>query len=134
MPADEHRAIIDRLINDFLNAHDLSAADEIFAEDLIDHQASVTAHGRETVKGFVGGLFRAFPDLHVELNHSLSDGDKICVYVTGRGTHRGEFAGVAPTGRSITLLGMSVMRIANGKVAERWNITDMAGLMQQLTA
>ena len=48
-------------------------------------------------------------------------------------THRGEFRGAAPTGRSVTILGTSIMRIADGVIAERWNITNIAGLMAQLT-
>jgi steroid delta-isomerase-like uncharacterized protein len=132
MSRDGNLAIVGRLINDFLNKHDFSAADEIFAEDLIDHQAAVDAVGRENVKRFVGGLWESFPDLQCELSHVLSDGNKVCVYVIGRGTHKGEFLGIAPTGRPVTLLGVSVMRIADGRIAERWNITDMAGLRAQL--
>jgi steroid delta-isomerase-like uncharacterized protein len=133
MGSDANKTIVHRLVNEFLNKHDLAVADEIFAGDLIDHQAATAASGRDNVKRFVAGLFEAFPDLKCEITHLVSEGDTVCVWVTGRGTHRGEFAGVSPTGRSVTILGTSIMRIANGKIAERWNITDMAGLMQQLT-
>ncbi len=132
MGIDENKAVVRRLVDDFLNKHDLAAADEIFADGLIDHQGSVTATGRENVKQFVGGLFEAFPDLQCEIAHLIAEGDKVCVNVIGRGTHRGEFRGIGPTGRAVTILGTSIVRISGGKIAERWNITDMAGLMQQL--
>lgn len=132
MSRDANLAIVDRLVNDFLNKHDLSAADQLFAEDLIDHQGATDNVGRETVKRFVSGLWDSFPDLHCQLSHVLSDANKVCVYVVGQGTHKGEFLGIAPTNRAVTLLGVSVMRIADGKIAERWNITDMAGLRAQL--
>jgi len=132
MGIDENKAIVRRLVGDFLNKHDLAVADEIFADGLIDHQGAVAATGRESVKQFVGGLFDAFPDLQCEIAHLIAEDDKVCVNVIGRGTHRGEFRGIAPTGRSVTILGTSIMRIADGKIAERWNVTDTAGLMQQL--
>ena len=132
MGIEENKAIVRRLVGDFLSKHDLAAADDIFADGLIDHQGAVTATGRETVKQFVGGLFAAFPDLQCEIAHLIAEGDKVCLNVIGRGTHRGEFRGVAPTGRAVTILGTSIVRIADGKIAERWNITDIAGLMQQI--
>jgi steroid delta-isomerase-like uncharacterized protein len=132
MGIEENKAVVRRLVSDFLSKHDLAAADDIFADGLIDHQGPVTAIGRENVKQFVAGLLQAFPDLQFEIGHLIAEGEKVCVNVIGRGTHRGEFRGVAPTGRPVTILGTSIMRIADGKIAERWNITDMAGLMQQL--
>jgi steroid delta-isomerase-like uncharacterized protein len=132
MPRDANKAIVRQLVDGFLNAHDLAVADEIFAEDLIDHQAGGSA-GRESVKRFVSGLWESFPDLHCEIDHLVSEGDMVCVWVTGRGTHRGAFRGIAPTARSVTINGTSIMRIADGVIAERWNITDMEGLMAQLT-
>jgi len=132
MSVAESRAVVQRLVGDFLNKHDLSVADEIFADDLIDHQSGADAVGRGNVKQFVGALFNAFPDLRCEIAQLIAEGDMICAYVIGRGTHRGEFRGVAPTGRSVTIYGTSVMRVAEGKIAERWNVTDIDGLMRQL--
>ena len=132
MGIEDNKAIVRRLVGDFLSKHELAAADDIFAEGLIDHQGAVTATGQENVKQFVGGLFAAFPDLQFEIGHLIAEGDKVCLNVIGRGTHRGEFRGVAPTGRAVTILGTSIVRIADGKIAERWNITDIAGLMQQI--
>lgn len=132
MSIDSNKAIVHRLVNDFLNKHDLLVADEIFAEDLIDHQAGADAAGRESVKRFVSGLWESFPDLRCEISHLVSEGDMVCVWVTGRGTHQGAFRDIAPTGRSVTILGTSIMRIEHGVIAERWNITDMAGVMAQL--
>ena len=132
MGIEENKAVVRRLVDDFLSKHDLAAADDIFSEGLIDHQGAVTTTGRENVKQFVGGLFQAFPDLQFEIGHLIAEGEKVCINVIGRGTHRGDFRGVAPTGRAVTILGPSIVRIADGRIAERWNITDMAGLMQQL--
>jgi len=98
MGIEENKAIVHRLVGDFLNKHDLSVADEIFADDLIDHQAAITATRRANVKQFVAGLFEAFPDLRCEITHLIGEGHNVCVNVIGRGTHRGEFRGVAPTG------------------------------------
>jgi predicted ester cyclase len=64
----------------------------------------------------------------------LVDGDKVIVRWTCRGTHRGVFRGVAPTGKQVTFGGMNIYRIVAGKIVERWAYEDGLGLLQQLGA
>jgi len=64
--------------------------------------------------------------------HQLADGDLVATYKTFNGTHQGEFFGVPPTGRHVSMRVMDFVRIRDGKIAEHWNVVDVAGLMQQL--
>jgi predicted ester cyclase len=79
-------------------------------------------------------MFRsAFPDIQFTLDHILAEGDRVAIRLTGRGTHRGVFMGIAPTGKQVSFGGMAFIRLQNGKFAERWGLSDMPGLMQQLS-
>src|SRR5947209_17090487 len=79
-------------------------------------------------------LRTAFPDFHAEIHWQLADGDRVTTYKTYHGTHRGEFLGVAPTGRKIQFETVDVMRVRDGKIAEHWGVANLFSLMQQLGA
>jgi steroid delta-isomerase-like uncharacterized protein len=76
----------------------------------------------------------AFPDLAMAVDEILADGNKVTVRWTARGTHKGTLLGIQPTGKEITTTGISLIRIAAGKVAEHWVTWDTLGMMQQLGA
>ncbi len=76
----------------------------------------------------------AFPDLAVAIEDEVSEGDRVVVGWTARGTHRGEFMGIPPSGNAFAIGGMTLLRIADGKIAEHWVGGDFLGLMQQIGA
>lgn len=88
--------------------------------------------GAEEAKQFIGALRSAFPDLKFTIEHLFGEGDKVIVHVVGPGTHRGKFMGVQPTGKKVILRGTTILRIVDGKVVDRWNITDISGILKQL--
>lgn len=67
-----------------------------------------------------------------QIEDMLVDGDKVAVRTTFRGTHTGDFFGIPPTGKSVTVSGTHILRIADGKIAEHWGNNDDLGLMRQL--
>ena len=92
----------------------------------------VGLRGIEAVKAYVTMLFSAFPDFHVNLEDMLVDGDKVVMRSTISGTFKGEFAGLAPTGKHATWSGMGIYRIAGGKIVEAWEELDLLGGFQRL--
>ena len=90
--------------------------------------------GPEGVKQFIAAPRRAFPDFQTTIDDILAQGDKVVVRFTARGTHRGKFQGVAPTGKQVTWAGINIYQITGGKIAETWQLGDALGLMQQLGA
>ncbi len=134
MGIEENKAAARRLVEEFLNNRNADIVDELTTEDFVDHQGGLGATGdRESLKQFVGAFIAAFPDLHFEIEHLIAEGDSVFLHVVARGTHAGEFRGIPATGKPVTLVAMSVARVENGRMAERWNVTDLAGLMQQLS-
>jgi steroid delta-isomerase-like uncharacterized protein len=91
-------------------------------------------HGPEDARKSIAALRAAFPDIHFDLEDVLAEGDKVVIRWTCTGTHRGEFRGIAPTGKRVSFPGMNIYRLRDGKIVERWGVEDGLSLLQQLGA
>jgi predicted ester cyclase len=88
--------------------------------------------GIEVLRQFVKVSRDAFPDLQFTAEDMIAEGDKVAARYTMRGTHQGEFMGVAPTGNQIEVTGIDIVRFEGGKMVEHWANSDELGMMQQL--
>jgi steroid delta-isomerase-like uncharacterized protein len=131
--SEENKAIFRRYVEEVGNEGNLDLVDEIFS-DYVSHQpdGSVLERGPEDVKRFMGEFRSAFPDFHTTVEDQIAEGDKVATRWTMRGTHEGEFRGIAPTGKQITVTGIGIFRFSDGKVVESWDNFDQLGMMQQL--
>jgi predicted ester cyclase len=133
MSTEENKAKVSRLIEEFVGKGNLAVADEIFATNFVNHSpAAGTTPDREDIKKYITKLHTAFPDYYNDIEDMIAEGDRVAVRVMCRGTHRGEFMGISPTGRQVNVTAISILRFAGGKVVERWNNTDNLGLLRQL--
>ena len=133
MTQEENKAAVRRFWEGF-NAHNPEVWDEVCTPNFINHDPSLPVPDADlqTIKEVIGGLLAAFPDLKSEEEDLISDGDKIVVRRTFRGTHKGEFMGVAASGREVTFTGTFIDRLTGGKIDEQWVVFDALGLMQQI--
>ena len=117
-----------------LNRGDVSAADAAFAADCIVHITGVgePLRGVGPWKEFVAGLIRAFPDMHFTVEDQLVQGNRAAFRWRATGTHTGPLGAAPPTGKRVTVDGLIVDRVANGKVQERWEQWDQSLMLQQL--
>jgi steroid delta-isomerase-like uncharacterized protein len=93
----------------------------------------VLERGPEDVKRFMGEFREAFPDFHSTIEDQIAEGDKVVTRWTMSGIHQGEFRGIAPTGKQITVTGIGIFRFSDeGKVIESWDNFDQLGMMRQL--
>jgi steroid delta-isomerase-like uncharacterized protein len=105
----------------------------LFADGVVDHDlAPGQGPGREGLRDFFRTLHGAFPDLRLEQRHVTAGDEHVSMAFTVSGTHRGDFNGVAPTGRNFAVSGVEIFRFAGGKVVERWGLTDDMGILGQL--
>lgn len=130
--SEQNKAFVRRLIEEVIGRGNFDLVDELVAADYVGHTPFPEINSREGHKQFFIALRRAFPDLEVTVNDQLAEGDKVVTRWTARGTHKGEFMGIPPTGKSAVMTGIDIDRIANGKLAECWTNSDDMGLMQQL--
>jgi steroid delta-isomerase-like uncharacterized protein len=89
---------------------------------------------KENFKAFAVTLRGAFPDWHTTLEEMIAEDDQVAERWTGRGTHQGEFQGIAPTGRQVTVPGFVFYRVASGKITEFRGLFDGLSMLQQLGA
>ncbi len=131
----ENKTIARRFNEDVWGRGDQAALEELFAPDFVDHGALPgQTPDREGHKQILAAFRSAFPDLSVTTEDIIAEGDKVVSRWTARGTHQGELLGTAPTGNEVTFTGIDVLRIAEGKVVERWAQGNDLEVMQQIGA
>ena len=133
--SEENKAIIRRLYEEFLNQGNVNTFDELVSSDVVEHEEmGDLPPGAEGVKQFFAMFRAAFPDLRVSIGALIAEEDVVVARGTWNATHKGEFMGVPPSGKSVTFGVIDIFRIANGKVMEHWGQSDNLGLMQQIGA
>ncbi len=132
MSAEENKAIV-RRYREIHNSNNLAALDQIVDANIVSHNGVPgLPPGLEGGKMVHNMFLSAFPDSQVTTDDLIAEGDKVVERFTFRGTNKGSFMGAPPTGKQVTSTGMSVFRIANGKIVEHWGENDALGVMQQL--
>src|SRR3989442_3490545 len=129
MSAHENRGLVRRWYDEVLNGRNLAAADEIVAPDFVINGEPV---GCEGIKQAAAWVRSVFPDLHVTVEDTVAEGDRVVTRFTGRATHQAEFMGIAATGKPVTLAGVHVDQVAGGRIVERWETVDLLTLLRQL--
>ena len=133
MSIEENKAIELRFFEEVVNKGELAVIDELFATNFVDHSAVPgIAADREGLKQYFAMAHSAFPDFHSTLEDMFAEGDKVVQRFTARGTHKGEWMGIAPTGKQMAISGIAIHRITGGKIVEGWTSMDMLGALQQL--
>jgi steroid delta-isomerase-like uncharacterized protein len=130
--SEQNKTLARRWFEDLFSGGNLDAANEILSAEFVDHLTHEEERGLEELKHYVTIYRTAFPDIQDTLEQIVAEGDKVVIRWTSRGTHQGEFMGVAPTGRLVTFTGMRLFRIAENKIAESWVNIDERGMQEQL--
>ena len=134
MSIQEREAVVRRWMEAW-NTQDLDASVELLEPEFVRHDANLPeVVGPEAQRAFLAGIYQSFPDIHVEPQQVIAQGDLVTVRLSVHGTHRGEFLGVPATGQEIKIQSVDIFRVPDGKIAEQWVLMDALGLMQQLGA
>ena len=129
MSTEQNKAV--RRLEEVFNRGNISLVDELFAPDFVEHEELPPGipPGREAVKQLTTMFRSAFPDFKATIDDIVAEGDKVVIRQTWSGTHKGEFMGVPPTGKSVSFGVIDIVRIAGGKLVEHWGQMDMMGMM-----
>ena len=134
MSTEDNKAIF-RCWHEVISQNQLDRVGEFIAPDAVDHAAPPGfPSGPEGAKQILTMYHTAFPDLQIQIEDVIAEGDKVVGLITARATHPGEFMGIAPTGKPVTINAIDVVRIAGGKMVEHWSQADLIGVLQQLGA
>ena len=129
-----NEALVRRWFDEFANGGDLALAAELVAPDHVQHDTLVpaAADGPGGQHRMLLAFRTGFPDLHFAVEDVVADAETVVVRWTLRGTHRGDFSGLAPSGSAATLPGTSIFRVEGGQIAETWVTYDSHWLLLQI--
>ncbi len=130
MSLEENKALVRRFW-EAMNNRKLDVCNELMAPDYFDHSNQV---GPEGLIQLMNMAFKAFPDWHETIEDIIAEGNKVWIRVKATGTHSGEFLGLAPTGKKVTNTMVDIIRIADGKLVEYWDVNDNLDFFKQLGA
>lgn len=135
LPADD-AAIVRRFYEEIFNQGNAGAMESLVAADFIDHIPQLVpgqpSTGRDALAWFVDAFRSAFPDLRVTVEELVQGKTDMIARVTWSGTHSGDFLGIAPSGKSMQVMGLDLIRISGGRIAEHWGLLDVLSMLDQL--
>jgi steroid delta-isomerase-like uncharacterized protein len=130
---EDNKAVIRRFVEEVQNNKDWDVFDELNADDFVNHSAPPgVPSDREGGKLFLAGFMNAFPDCQFTIDDMIAEGDQVVTKKTFTGTHTEELNGIPPTGKSVTLQFVDIMRVREGQIVEHWLVMDQLSFMQQL--
>jgi predicted ester cyclase len=137
--SEANKEIVRRVLEEYWHNGDEAIIDELFLDDFVNHDLSnPEQRGRKAFKEWGNGISTAFntgfPGWRVTIEDLVAEGDRVAKRWILRGTHKGEYFGVAPTGKQVAMRAVTIYHFAGGKVKEIWWNYDIFGLMQQIGA
>jgi steroid delta-isomerase-like uncharacterized protein len=133
MSSEQNKVIVRRLLEEPWKG-DLGVVDELIDPNYVGYDPSIPEplHGPDGFKENVSTYRAAYSDARITVDDQIAEGDKVATRWTARGKHDGDLMGVAPSGKQVTVSGLTFSRLANGKVVEGYTNWDTFGMMQQL--
>ncbi len=134
--SDANKTLARQFIEQAFNQGDMAVIDRLVDSNWVNHDPGSPDFGRgpSAAKQNVTLYRNAFPDVTLKIEEQIAEGERVVTRWTGRGTNRGALGNMAPTGKQATVTGITIDRIAGGKIVESWTNWDTLGLMQQLGA
>ena len=136
MSAEQNKALIRQMVEEVFNKGNFDKVDEYLAPNFVEHEELPPGipRGREGLKVLTAMMRSAFPDFKATFHDVITEGDKVVIRMTWSGTQKGEFMGIPPTGKSISIGVIDIIRVTGDKGVEHWGVMDSMLMMQQLGA
>jgi steroid delta-isomerase-like uncharacterized protein len=132
---EQNKAVYRRFIQEVFNEGRLDMLEQLLSPSYIYQDAPPgTPPNADGIRQVVTNARTAFPDLNVTIEDMVGEGDKVCARLTTRGTHKGVFFDIPPTGKTISMKGMTMIHFVDGRMVASWVLNDVVGLMNQLGA
>jgi steroid delta-isomerase-like uncharacterized protein len=128
----ESSVLVQRWFEEVWNKGRATAIDEMLSETAVVHGLGMELRGPEGFKSFHAAYRNAFPDVRVQIDDIVAEGDTAAARWSGTATHKGDGLGFPATGKHVQFTGMVFLRVKNGKIVEGWNNFDQLGMLQQL--
>ena len=130
-----NKALVRRFYREVYVNWNMGLADDVVARQFISHDwPEPGPTGPKAFRDYYSAIRSAVPDARYEVDDLIAEGNRVVVRWRLLGTHKGEFRGIAPTGRPIVLNGIAIYRVDDGKLMERWVVSDLHGLLEEIEA
>ncbi len=126
------KEVAEEYANKIWNQKEFGTIDRLVHRDVLIHSLLGDFQGTQAIKEVVQAWLKGFPDLSVKNELIISENDLVSIQWSANGTHKGEFKGKKPTGKSVSYSGVTVYRINNGQIVEYWAYLDMQYLLSQI--
>lgn len=135
MSSEQNKVIVRRFFEEPWKGN-LDVVDELTASDYVGHDPALPEplRGPEGVKEFIATYREGFPDARITVEQQLAEGDLVATRWSARGTHEGEMMDLEPTGKQVTVTGVTISRLESGKLVEDFRNWDFHGMMRKLEA
>jgi len=130
LPAEANKALMRRLFEEGFHSGKLAVVDEIFHPNFVDRSTPEQPPGTEGVKDYISMVRTGFPDISITIEDLVAEEERVVVRTTWRGTHLGEYEGIAPTGKQVTRSMIQIFHVKDGKLLEEWS--EGESLRQQI--
>ena len=121
LPAEANKALMRRLFEEGFHSGKLAVVDEIFYPNFVDRSTPEQPPGTEGVKDYISMVRTGFPDISITIEDLVAEEERVVVRTTWRGTHLGEYEGIAPTGKQVTRSMIQIFHVKDGKLLEEWS-------------
>jgi hypothetical protein len=133
MSAEKNKAVVRGYIEQVWNGRRPDLLEQYMAEDMVYHGAQGLAD-RASFQNVISTTLNAVPDIRIGIEAEIAEGDLVVLRQTISGTQQGELLGLPASGKQFSIVGMYILRVAAGKIAEVWGLSDIFSMMQQLGA
>ena len=130
---EKNKVVARRFLEELWNRSNFAVVDELLARDYDGHSSTVI-RGPDGAVAFIPVMRAAFPDFQFKVLDQIAEGDKVATRWNLVGTHEGPFQGTPPSGRRVEMRGITIFRLADGRLVEGWTNEDVLGLLQQIGA
>ncbi len=131
--SDENKRVVRRYFGEAWSQGSLALLDELLARDWLGHAPPAELGGPAELKAFITAQRLAYPDLHITVVDQIAEGDRVATRWTARGTQQDEFQGRPPAGQAATWAGITLARLANGKIIEDWTAVYQGAYDKEMT-
>jgi len=132
MSIEANKTVIRQFYTEVVGAGDFSSLDDLVASGYVDHNAEKAGRGPMALRAHVTAMRTTFPDFTIRIEDMVAEGEKVVTRVTGQGTHSGGWMDIPPTGKLVSVRGINIDRLEDGRIAEHWGEADTVGMLRQM--
>ena len=126
MSTDENKLLIRRFIEEIINTGNVDAIENFIAPNYIEiHEGKKHVIGIAGAKEHILGVRQTYPDLTLTVEQQIAEGDWVATCITARGTHKGSWLGMKPTGKAVTFTGVNINKLVNGRIVEHGGAANL---------